>query len=374
MNILIMKLSKVTKKSLLILMMLVFYACILLISSILINRLSLDDVKDRLMKGDVENLLTKKQGEYKQDEILYKKNDGYVNPYLSNVKNQGPCGSCWAHALASSMADSYNMQSKARSIELSPKFMMEKRKEKPDICNGESTFRYMNHYLTKQAGGTVMEKHEPYWNFTNRKKFHLVLITIILMISVLLGLVALNKVMTWSSLLFMVIILGMNISTLYFDKEMRKQKEYRTMEKNKNVQEKENYNNTFYADSRYYVDEIVVNTYEGDMNQLIEKIKGQIRENGSVVARMKIFKSFPKGLGKHGIYDSRKGTKEMHVHHGNHAVEIVGWGETYWICRNSWGRLWGEMTKPGYWYHAMGIPWDEGGIEEKTATFKCYKK
>lgn len=26
----------------------------------------------------------------------------------------------------------------------------------------------------------------------------------------------------------------------------------------------------------------------------------------------------------------------------NHAVQIVGWGETYWIMRNSWGTGWGE--------------------------------
>jgi cathepsin B len=40
---------------------------------------------------------------------------------------------------------------------------------------------------------------------------------------------------------------------------------------------------------------------------------------------------------KNGVYSHTTG-KQL----GGHAVKIVGWGENYWICANSWGPSWGE--------------------------------
>lgn len=68
--------------------------------------------------------------------------------------------------------------------------------------------------------------------------------------------------------------------------------------------------------------------------------------------------------------DSRK-TVLTGWEYTNHAVTIVGWGETvategkraqkYWIIRNTWGPEWG---KQGYFLLARGV--NAGGIESQV--------
>lgn len=44
---------------------------------------------------------------------------------------------------------------------------------------------------------------------------------------------------------------------------------------------------------------------------------------------------------------------------GGHAIELVGWGDGYWIARNTWGKDWG---RDGYFYIQSGV--NMCGVEE----------
>jgi hypothetical protein len=48
-----------------------------------------------------------------------------------------------------------------------------------------------------------------------------------------------------------------------------------------------------------------------------------------------------------GIYTPQSGQEAR----GGHAIKIIGWGDSYWIAANSWGRRWGRK---GYFHIAMG--------------------
>lgn len=79
-----------------------------------------------------------------------------------------------------------------------------------------------------------------------------------------------------------------------------------------------------------------------------ESIKKEILTNGPVVSIFKVYEDFMYYMS--GIYEHRMGKL-----HGAHAVVILGFGEEYgikyWICQNSWGRMWGEG---GYFRIKMG--------------------
>lgn len=61
-----------------------------------------------------------------------------------------------------------------------------------------------------------------------------------------------------------------------------------------------------------------------------------------------------------GVYKHTSGAQL-----GGHAVKIVGWGDGYWICANSWGPSWGEK---GFFNIAFG----ECGID--SAVYACSPK
>jgi hypothetical protein len=66
------------------------------------------------------------------------------------------------------------------------------------------------------------------------------------------------------------------------------------------------------------------------------EIKAQL-VRGPLVASMDVYGDFLAYTG--GVYSHVTGERE-----GSHAVTIVGWDDTHssWICRNSWGPLWGD--------------------------------
>ena len=84
----------------------------------------------------------------------------------------------------------------------------------------------------------------------------------------------------------------------------------------------------------------------------IENIKNALVEHGPLVASMEVYQNFELYMG--GVYDEIKGSFV-----GYHAVCIVGYNDEqgYWICKNSWGKLWGEK---GYFRIKYGMC----GIEE----------
>lgn len=122
---------------------------------------------------------------------------------------------------------------------------------------------------------------------------------------------------------------------------------------------------------------------DAQMKKTILTIKASIYHFGPVVSGMIVFQDF--ALHRCGVYipDPKTGVA------GGHALEIVGWGtadsenkKDYWICKNSWGALWGDE---GYWKHYMydrltGILANavDAHVEEdnlkdilKTTNFKC---
>lgn len=96
-------------------------------------------------------------------------------------------------------------------------------------------------------------------------------------------------------------------------------------------------------------------------------IMQEIINNGPVQATFKVQDDF--FLYKGGVYRHTKlseGKPEAYRQHGWHSVRIIGWGVDrsegravkYWLCANSWGRLWGE---DGYFRIVRGE--DECDIE-----------
>jgi hypothetical protein len=69
----------------------------------------------------------------------------------------------------------------------------------------------------------------------------------------------------------------------------------------------------------------------------IDEVKNWIVTKGPVITGMQVYEDFFNY--ERGIY-----TAEYGGYVGNHAVAIVGWNdaEKYWICKNSWGKSWGE--------------------------------
>ena len=86
-----------------------------------------------------------------------------------------------------------------------------------------------------------------------------------------------------------------------------------------------------------------------DLLRMVEAIKAEIFARGPVVA----------AINGHGLADYVGGiyTNSSSSRKTTHAVSITGWGreqqqeQDYWIVRNSWGEYWGEM---GFFRIAMG--------------------
>jgi cathepsin X len=86
-----------------------------------------------------------------------------------------------------------------------------------------------------------------------------------------------------------------------------------------------------------------------DLLRMVEAIKAEIFARGPVVASIN-----GHGLADYvgGIYTNSSASRKT-----THAVSITGWGreeqqqQDYWIVRNSWGEYWGEM---GFFRIAMG--------------------
>jgi hypothetical protein len=54
---------------------------------------------------------------------------------------------------------------------------------------------------------------------------------------------------------------------------------------------------------------------------------------------------------------------------GYHAMTIIGWTETAWIVRNSWGTQWGRKDDPGMIYVKFGTMFETGTTETSIPCF-----
>ena len=92
-----------------------------------------------------------------------------------------------------------------------------------------------------------------------------------------------------------------------------------------------------------------------------KNIMTEILLNGPVTSGMKVYPDFYDFDPKKQIYDP----DETSIVVGGHAIKIVGWGQQgstkYWIIANSWGKDWGD---DGYFRIKRGE--DVGGIERNV--------
>jgi hypothetical protein len=86
---------------------------------------------------------------------------------------------------------------------------------------------------------------------------------------------------------------------------------------------------------------------QGGENPTVDEIKAAIYKYGPVSVGVAVDDSFSSYTG--GIF---QGTGFTNL---NHAVNIVGWGDGYWIMRNSWGTSWGENGYMRLKFGANGI-------------------
>jgi hypothetical protein len=235
---------------------------------------------------------------------------------LSPVRDQGTCGSCWAFAASSTLADRFAISTLGQiKIELSPAFMVlcsfgsrksEKRvhdlKHLEDInrqflqehqqqCYGATLFDGWNFLYTY---GTPSDKCIPYskgilnyknWSATDDPKF-------------------------------CVDVVGVNYDTCLDGSPMK----------------------FFRSDFGF----IVPGTKEQGGSEII--IRNEIYRWGPVSSGFEIYSDFYNWNGKDPEVYIWNGKDPLA---GGHAIEIVGWGNTkssipYWIVRNSWGVKWGN--------------------------------
>ena len=79
-----------------------------------------------------------------------------------------------------------------------------------------------------------------------------------------------------------------------------------------------------------------------------ENIKKALFTEGPVEASFRVYRDFM--VYKSGVYYHKSGELV-----GGHAIELLGWGKEgaldYWLCKNSWGAVWGMK---GYFKIKMG--------------------
>lgn len=260
--------------------------------------------------------------------------------FLTRIRNQGKCGSCWAFATSSALADRFNILSRGKlNILLSPTKMLlcdfmgkELDIDNPELqsdlvhelnakalslgaCHGNTlldAWRYLYNY------GTVSEECIPYDKTVGAD----------------LVFESISKFSRNDRLPFCSSVSGelgdmcANVSRNKITGE-----EYGTPAR------------SFRCLHFYTVPGV---EKDGGSEYMI---RYEIYKRGPVTTGMMLYPDFYNFNAKKGIYDwNGEGTLI-----GGHAVVIVGWGEEkgkkYWIVQNSWGEKWGRN---GYFYVARG--------------------
>lgn len=272
---------------------------------------------------------------------------------LSPVMNQGKCGSCWAFASTSTLADRFNIQSVGQmNIQLSPAklILCDFRGKEFDAIHPErdsdmlasldatnlsqgscfgntliDAWRYL--YVL----GTNTEQCVPYDSSIGheRTKYK-----------------ELSKYQNPSQMPLCSIItgeIGDMCADVHYD-------EYTGEELGTPAK--------FYRALHYYS---MAGTKENGGSELF--IRHNIYAWGPVSTGMEVYPDFYTFDAKNEIYKwNGEGPKT-----GGHAIEIVGWGEDneekYWIIKNSWGKQWG---RDGYFYMSRGD--NNCKIEENVIT------
>lgn len=271
---------------------------------------------------------------------------------LTPIKNQGKCGSCWAFASTSTLADRFNIQSNGMlKVDLSPaKLILCDFSDKewdikhPEIdikkvsiinadsfhvnaCRGNTLFEAWKYLYTI---GTTTEKCTPYDKIIKSDFKY-------------------NKIADYDrdELLPFCTTFSGPIGDMCTDygQNLETGEEYGTPAR-------------FYRCIHFYS---IAGTPKDNGSEYY--IRHNIYGWGPVSTSIVVYKNFYTFNPKTEIYDwDGKGEPV-----GGHAIEIVGWGEKkgikYWIIKNSWGEQWGIN---GYFYMVRGK--NSCKIEENVIT------
>jgi hypothetical protein len=256
---------------------------------------------------------------------------GLLNPTM----NQGKCGSCWAFATASALADKFNIQSMGQMhVELSPVRMI--------ICNYISDPEY-SIFLDKASNEAMLQANIEAlqqtacfgntlidaWNFlyiwgTNTK-----------------------QCAPYADISEFVNVANLPLCTGIFGLNADMCSDFRFLER---IGIETGTPARFYRCKHFY---LLPTTGQDPNNQ--EHIKNSIYRFGPVTASFEVYPNFYTFDPKKEIYDWDGQGQVI----SGHAIEIVGWGERefgndiipYWIIKNFWGTEWGMN---GYFYMIRG--------------------
>ena len=262
------------------------------------------------------------------------------NTFLSPVKNQGSCGSCWAFATTSVLADKFNIQSNGKyNIDLSPAKLI--------LCNKDFETKDAEKIILYQITQNDQSYSEKILK-DNIKNFKL---------SACYG----NSI--YNALEYLYTIGTCEELCLPYEKNLGLENKYQDIG---NFSEPSKLPLCTYitgpiADmcSDYFIS--YVNGAEGGTpmrfyraleiywipgisknNGSEEHIKDEIFKWGPVISAMEIYPDFYLFEPKKDVYRWNRLGKPL----GGHAIEITGWGIEnnipYWQVKNSWGSEWGD--------------------------------
>ena len=259
------------------------------------------------------------------------------NGLLTPVYNQGLCGSCWAYASTSVLADRFNIQTKGElKIELSPTKLI--------ICG--KNFEYEN------SVNTVLKEIElgPKYNILNES------------ISNISNLACYGNNL-YNAFQYLYLFGTCDVSCIPYDEKLGNQNEFNKIKEfSSSIQlplcsyisgPLADMCSDFSIDSvtgvesgtpsRFYRAYDIYGIYGTKKNKgSDELIMQEIYKWGPVASAFKVYPDFYTFDAKNEIYEwDGKGEPV-----GGHAIEITGWGEEngkkYWQIENSWGSDWGD--------------------------------
>jgi len=271
---------------------------------------------------------------------------------LTKPKNQGACGSCWAFASTSCLADRFNIQSMGLlKVDLSSARLV--------LCDQQGRLRNIKHPEYNLEEVSVQEIYSANtracfgaslidaWTYlfvygTNTSECFPYDLKTYGIYNQLSGIGSFTIPEKTPICTQMTGILGDMCSDIKFDP-------YTSSEIGTPAK--------FYRALHFYA---IAGIKEDNGNE--KNIRYDIFRWGPVCSAIKIYPDFYTFKGK-GIYKWNKQYKQV----GAHAIEIVGWGEQsntkYWIVKNSWGTDWGD---DGYFKILRGV--NECEIEENVIT------
>ena len=280
--------------------------------------------------------------------------DGLLTP----VYNQGLCGSCWAYASTSVLADRFNIQTKGElKIELSPTKLI--------ICG--------KNFETENSVNTVLKEIElsSRYNILNES------------ISNITNLACYGNNL-YNAFQYLYLFGTCDISCIPYDQKLGNQNEFNKIKEfSSSIQlplcsyisgPLADMCSDFSIDSltgvesgtpsRFYRAYDIYGIYGTKQNKgSDELIMQEIYKWGPVATAFKVYPDFYTFDAKNEIYEwDGKGDSV-----GGHAVEITGWGEEngkkYWQIENSWGYEWGDK---GFFKMIRGK--NDCGIEYNVVT------